>query len=148
MSRSKSVHKKPTSVVTRVRRAPAADTTQKGPITLSVRFTEEQRERLMTAAFFRGWTPTNLLRVAALEKAAYVVNTHAPTKVNFRKIADTVAACLMGERKQLGIRELKELHYGAHLGGGEFLNMIIDSCMAVVARTQTDLPDPIDPSAE
>jgi uncharacterized protein (DUF1778 family) len=143
MTRRKLLDKKPGHI----RRAPAPDTTQKGAITLSVRFTEEQRERLATAAFFRGWTPTNLLRVAALEKAAYVVNTHAPNKVNFRKIAETVAACLMGG-KQLGIRELKQLHYGAHLGGGEFLNMIIDSCLAVVAQTQTDLPDPIDPSIE
>ena len=48
-----------------------------------VRFTEEQRERLATAGFLRGWTPTNLLRVAELEKAAYVVNTHVLLRASF-----------------------------------------------------------------
>ena len=38
--------------------------------TFSVRLTEEQKDLLAKAAELRGWTPTNLLRVAALEKAA------------------------------------------------------------------------------
>jgi len=123
-----------------------AGDSQRDTFTLSVRLTEEQRERLATAANFRGWTPTTLLRISAMEKAAHILNTTVPTNVDLRKMAETVAGRLMGERKQLTIKELKELKLGAHYGGSEFLNMIIDGCMTVVARTQSDLPNPIDPT--
>jgi uncharacterized protein (DUF1778 family) len=114
--------------------------------TLSVRLTEEQRERLATASLLRGWTPTTLLRIAALEKAAHILNTSTPTNMDLRKVAEAVAGRLAGERKQLTVKELKELKMAAHYGGSEFLNMIIDGCMTVVARTQRDLPNPIDPT--
>jgi uncharacterized protein (DUF1778 family) len=137
--------KKKRETLTPVEVSPIADPAFKDAITLSVRFTPEQRERIARAAFFRGWTPTNLLRVAAMEKAAYVLNTALPTKMNLRKMAETVANSLMSEGKQLTIKQLKELKYGAHVGGGEFLNLIVDYCLDVVSRTQTDLPEPIDP---
>ena len=41
--------------------------------TLSVRLTEQQRQLLEQAAELRGWKATNLLRVAALEKAGHPV---------------------------------------------------------------------------
>jgi hypothetical protein len=119
---------------------------QRDTITLSVRLNEEQKERLATAANFRGWTPTTLLRVSAMEKAAHILNTSTPTNMDLRKVAEAVAGRLAGERKQLTIKELKELKMAAHYGGSEFLNMIIDGCMAVVARTQSDLPNPVDPT--
>jgi len=59
---------------------------------------------------------------------------------------DDVAGRLAGERKQLTVKELKELKMGAHYGGAEFLNMIIDACMIAVSRTQPDLPSPVDPT--
>jgi len=119
---------------------------QRDTVTLSVRLNEEQKERLATAANFRGWTPTTLLRISAMEKAAHILNTTIPTNVDLRKMAEVVAGRLVGERKPLTVKELKELKMAAHYGGSEFLNMIIDGCMTVVARTQPDLPNPIDPS--
>jgi uncharacterized protein (DUF1778 family) len=119
---------------------------QRDTFTLSVRLNEEQRERLATAANFRGWTPTTLLRVSAMEKAAHILNTTVPTNIDLRKIAENVASRLVSERKPLTIKELKELKMAAHYGGSEFLNIIIDGCMTVVARTQSDLPNPIDPN--
>jgi uncharacterized protein (DUF1778 family) len=119
---------------------------QRDTATLSVRLTEEQRERLATAALLRGWTPTTLLRIAAMEKAAHILNTSTPTRLDLRKVADAVAGRLAGERKQLTVKELKELKMGAHYGGSEFLNMIIDGCMTAVARTQPHLPSPVDPT--
>src|SRR5262245_52691183 len=86
---------------------------QRDTFTLSVRLTEEQKERLATAANFRGWTPTTLLRISAMEKAAHILNTTVPTNVDLRKMAEAVAGRLMGERKQLTIKELKELKLGA-----------------------------------
>ena len=123
-----------------------AENQQRDTTTLSVRLTEEQRERLATAALLRGWTPTTLLRIAAMEKAAHILNTSVPTNVDLRKVAEAVAVRLVGERKQLNIKELKELKMCGHYGGSEFLNMIIDGCMTVVARTQPDLPNPVDPA--
>src|SRR4030095_3759193 len=67
---------------------------QRDTATLSVRLTEEQRERLATAALLRGWTPTTLLRIAAMEKAAHILNTSIPTNVDLRKVADAVAGRL------------------------------------------------------
>jgi hypothetical protein len=124
----------------------AVDIQARDTTTLSVRLTEEQRERLATASLLRGWTPTTLLRIAAMEKAAHILNTSTPTNMDLRKVAEAVAGRLAGERKQLTIKELKELKMAAHYGGSEFLNMIIDGCMTVVARTQPDLPNPIDPT--
>ena len=67
-------------------------------VTLSVRLTEEQHKRITEAAALRGWKPANLLRVAAYEKAAHILNTATETKVDFRGLAQRVAALLFGER--------------------------------------------------
>src|SRR5262249_13246110 len=102
---------------------------QKNTFTLSVRLTEEQKERLEIAARLRGWTPTTLLRVAAMEKAAHVLNTTTPTNMDLRKIAESVAARLTGQGKKLEIRELKALKMATHYGGSEFMNMVVDGCL-------------------
>lgn len=70
----------------------------KGSVTFSVRLTEEQRDRLVQAAELRGWTPTNLLRVAALEKASYIINTSTRRRLDFRGLAGEAALRLFGER--------------------------------------------------
>ena len=49
-------------------------------ITFSTRLTPEQRDRIVEAAEIRSWTPSNLIRVAALEKAAHILNVSKPTK--------------------------------------------------------------------
>jgi uncharacterized protein (DUF1778 family) len=71
---------------------------QKDTVTFSVRFTEEQRALINAAAELRGWTPTNLLRVAALEKAAHIVNTSTRTRVDFKDLAATVATQIFAIR--------------------------------------------------
>ena len=108
--------------------------------------TEEQKDRLEIAARLRGWTPTTLLRVAAMEKAAHVLNTTTPTNLDLRKIAEAVAARLTGQGKKLEIRELKALKMATHYGGSEFLNMVVDGCLTLIARTRSDLPNPVDPA--
>lgn len=70
----------------------------KDTVTLSVRLTEGQRDLLTAAAELRGWTPTNLLRVAALERAAHIVNTSTLTRVDFKGLARTVADQIFAER--------------------------------------------------
>jgi hypothetical protein len=69
----------------------------KGTVTLSIRLTEEQRDLLTQAAEVRGWTPTNLLRVAALEKASYIINTSTLRRLDFRGLAGEAARRLFGE---------------------------------------------------
>jgi uncharacterized protein (DUF1778 family) len=63
----------------------------KGTISFSVRLTEKQRDLLSHAAEKRGWTLTNLLKTAALEKAVHILNTSAPNKVDFRGTAEEIA---------------------------------------------------------
>jgi uncharacterized protein (DUF1778 family) len=68
---------------------PEAET--RGSITLSVRLTDKQKELLSQAASLRGWTVANLLKTAALEKAAHIVNTSTTTTVDFKDVAGKVA---------------------------------------------------------
>lgn len=63
----------------------------KGTISFSVRLTEKQRDFLTRAAEERGWTLTSLLKTAALEKAAHILNTTTPNKVDFRGTAERIA---------------------------------------------------------
>jgi uncharacterized protein (DUF1778 family) len=73
----------------------------KDTATFSVRFTDEQRELIAKAAAIRGWSPTNLLRTAALEKAVHIINTASPNQIDFRAVARTVADQVFARRKVL-----------------------------------------------
>jgi hypothetical protein len=76
----------------------AAEQDGRGTVSFSIRLTEKQRDLLARAAEARGWTITNLLKNAALEKAAHIVNTGAPNQVDFHGIADKVAEQVFGAR--------------------------------------------------
>lgn len=65
-------------------------------ITISVRFTEQQRDLLARAAETRGWTPTNLVRVAALERAVHLLNLSEENSVDFNRLAMQIAEQLFG----------------------------------------------------
>jgi uncharacterized protein (DUF1778 family) len=73
----------------------------KDTFTLSVRFTEEQRDLITKAAEMRGWSPTNLLRTAALEKAAHIVNTTTPNRIDYREVARAIAGQVFQPRRVL-----------------------------------------------
>lgn len=77
---------------------PESDPDAKNTITFSVRFSEEQRDLLQRAAERRGWTPTQLIRTAALERAVYVLNTATATRVDYRGLAVAAAALVAGRR--------------------------------------------------
>ena len=66
--------------------------------TFSLRLTQEQADLVAKAAELRGWTSTNLIRVAALEKAAYVVNTSTANRFDFTGLAATVGQALFGSK--------------------------------------------------
>ena len=74
------------------------DSEAKNTVTFSIRFTEEQRDLLQRAAERRGWTPTQLIRTAALERAVYVVNTATATRVDYRGLAVAAATLVAGRR--------------------------------------------------
>lgn len=56
-----------------------------GLMTYSVRFTESERALLASASALKSWTPTNLVRQAALEWAAAIVNNSA--QPSFKRLA-------------------------------------------------------------
>jgi uncharacterized protein (DUF1778 family) len=70
----------------------------KGTVSFSVRLSENQRDLLARAAEAKGWTITNLLKNAALEKAAFILNTAAPNRIDFRGIARKVADQVFANR--------------------------------------------------
>jgi uncharacterized protein (DUF1778 family) len=63
----------------------------KGTISFSVRLTKKERDHLSRAAEKRGWSLTSLLKSAALEKAVHILNTSAPSRVDFRGTAEEIA---------------------------------------------------------
>ena len=89
----------------------AQEEDSKDTATFSVRLTEEQRDIINKAAALRGWKPANLLRVAALEKAAHIINTTTQTKVDFRGLAYEVARTLLAERRCYYAVEAPEAFY-------------------------------------
>jgi uncharacterized protein (DUF1778 family) len=70
----------------------------KGTISFSVRLTGKERERLTEAAAKRGWSLTSLMKTAALEKAAHILNTSAPNRIDFRGIAEEIARQVFAHR--------------------------------------------------
>jgi uncharacterized protein (DUF1778 family) len=60
-------------------------------IAFSVRLTSEEHEILRQAAAARGWTPTNLIRSATLERAKHILNTSQVTTFNFKGLAVRIA---------------------------------------------------------
>lgn len=64
---------------------------RKDTISFSVRLTGIERDLLSRAAEKRGWTLTNLLKIAAREKAVHILNTSAPSRVDFRGTAQEIA---------------------------------------------------------
>jgi uncharacterized protein (DUF1778 family) len=88
------------------------DPAQKDTVTFSVRLSEAQKDLITKAAELRGWTPTNLLRVAALEKAAYIVNTSTLTKVDFKSLAATVSNQIFAPRLCRVVGQYGEVVHG------------------------------------
>lgn len=70
----------------------------KDTFTLSVRLTEQQRDLLERAAELRGWKATNLLRLAALERAAAIINTSTTRSLDFKGIARQIAEQMFAKR--------------------------------------------------
>jgi hypothetical protein len=70
----------------------------KGTISFSVRLTVKERERLTQAAEKRGWSLTSLMKTAALEKAAHILNTSAPNRVDFRGTAEEISRQVFAPR--------------------------------------------------
>ncbi len=61
----------------------------------SIRLTKEERDLLDTAAKLRGWTTAKLIKTAALERAAQIRNVGSPNRVDFARIAGTMADHLL-----------------------------------------------------
>jgi uncharacterized protein (DUF1778 family) len=140
-------------------------------ITYSIRLTDQQRDRLVEAAQVRGWTPTALIRIAALEKAAHILNISRPTTFNFKQAASLAADHLakprlvlqhdeatdswfseVNEKLQvdppsLSAPELARIKRAAHLGGNEFLNLVVDFCEGLLAP-EPQLTEPLDPGLD
>lgn len=133
-------------------------------VAFSVRLTTEEHELLKRAAALRGWTPTNLIRTATLERAAHILNTSRVTTFNFKGLAVRLADQLFKPRtvpsefedapegflqtttvEALPVDVLSELRKAARLGGGEFLTQILEYCEGLTASRRVDVPHPIEP---
>ena len=137
--------------------------------TLSTRLSQEQRALIEEAAQLQSWTPSNLLRKAAVERSVHILNTGRPTRFNFGLFAERLASQLCDpelwvdgedgreiidweiydEERQVNVgsltqRELYQLRDALHLGGLEFMDEVVGACQRRISPT--GLPEPIDPS--
>jgi uncharacterized protein (DUF1778 family) len=67
-------------------------------VAFSVRLTAEEHDLLKQAAALRGWTPTNLIRTATLERAKHILNTSRVTTFNFKGLAVRIADQLFKQK--------------------------------------------------
>lgn len=71
---------------------------QENLTTFSIRLNDQQRELVEKAASLRGWTPTNLVRVATIERAAHIVNTAELKQTDFKGFAADLAKWMFAPR--------------------------------------------------
>lgn len=71
---------------------------EKDTTTFSTRLDPEQKQRIEQAAELRGWSPSHLIRLAALEKAAHIINTSTARKFDFRGLTEAVGNQLVKPR--------------------------------------------------
>lgn len=138
-------------------------------VTLTTRLTAEQKELIDQAAQLQSWTPSSLVRKAAVERAAHIINTARPTKFAFGSIAERIAQQLAAPElwlegreaptlvdgpvyeddeeivaARLSAREFEQFFDAVYLGGVEFMNQVVDACQR--RRDESALPSPIDPA--
>ena len=137
-------------------------------VAFSVRLTLEEHELLKKAAALRGWTATNLIRTATLERATHILNTSRVTTFNFKGLAVRLADQLFKARTlypemreedapdapddyippitahALPVDAVTELREAARLGGGEFLTQVLEYCEGLTASARRDVPRPIE----
>lgn len=144
---------------------PAAEPTT----TLSTRLSAEQKDLIEQAAQVQSWTASNLMRKAAVERAAHILNTGRPTRFAFGSFAERLAEQLCspelwvdaddgkeliqweiydeGREVHVGVLEpyeLNTLREALELGGVEFMWQVVEACQRRLS--EVGLPDPIDPS--
>ena len=145
-----------------------------------VRLNDAETALLQRAADIKGWSPSRLIKVAAVDRALHIANTGTVTKFNFKALAADIARVLFEARQvsvanglspadhqpvwephdpevdvhvkvepeELQLARLDEVRRAVLLGGGEFLDMILEHCEAVTARYRPDVPDPIEPPGQ
>lgn len=143
-----------------------------GFTTFSIRLNDQQRDLLIQAAILKGWTPTQLVRTAALERAIAICNTGSPRTFDYKGLASELAGRWFAPREvtyQITEQEwfeMRQEHEGGTLsvpvpplpidvafklkkaaieGGSEFLNLLVEFAEGLTASQRTDLPAPIDP---
>lgn len=137
--------------------------------TLSTRLSADQKDLIERAAQIQSWTASNLIRKAAVERAAHILNTGRPTRFPFGAFAEKLAQQLCSpelwvedsDGKELIQWEIydddREVHVGAlepyqlnqlrealELGGVEFMWQVVEACQRKLS--EVGLPEPIDPS--
>lgn len=60
-------------------------------VTFSIRLTASERSLLADAAKFKGWTTTYLIKQAAVERAAHIINIATPRDFEFELLARRLA---------------------------------------------------------
>ena len=137
--------------------------------TLSTRLSVEQKQLIDEAAQLQSWTPSKLIRKAAVERSAHIVNTGRPTRFAFGMLAERLASQLCDPElwhdhgngpeiiqweitddhgdtvhvPKLAVHEFMRLEEALHLGGLEFMDQVVEACRKRLVPDE--LPEPINP---
>ena len=145
-----------------------------GFTTFSIRLNDHQRDLLLQAASLKGWTPTQLVRTATIEKVAGICNTLMPRSFDYKGLAAELARgwfappdasysltasdwqvledpnpdadrALCVPVPPLPLETARRLRKAAEEGGTEFLSLLVEFAEGLTAAQRSDLPAPIDP---
>lgn len=108
-------------------------------VAFSVRLTAEEHDLLKQAAALRGWTPTNLIRTATLERAKHILNTSRVTTFNFKGLAVRIADQLFKQRTYEVTYQLDEHHTSTvQMNAAQLGNLTDDGDDAVPVAVRPD----------
>lgn len=108
-------------------------------VAFSVRLTADEHELLKQAAALRGWTPTNLIRTATLERAKHILNTSRVTTFNFKGLAVRIADQLFRQRTYEVTYQLDEHHTSTvQMNAGQLGKLVDDGDDAVPVAVRPD----------
>lgn len=102
---------------TKATRRRASPTNKRFGTTQGARFTESQMDVVREAAELRGWSVSQLMHTAAIEKAAAIVNTESDAP-GFREAARKLGRCLAPEAPELRCGDAFPVKLGPEPCGG------------------------------
>ncbi len=104
---------------------------------VSIRLTAAERQLIEDAAAKKGWKAATFIRVAALERAAHVINLSRPTSFDFSRASKRLAEALVAPRS-VEIYDTGSPTMFGRFGEGQMHDRVTDHDAKLAWSTLTD----------